>query len=269
MARYEVEMGGIYETETGLGGNVLEVHGLDTYYRDRTRIFSQKKTLTQVLHDVDFTIGDGEIVGLCGESGCGKTTLSKAICGIIRDFDGQIRLAHDRPLMVFQDPYGSLNPSKTVGWLLEEPLRVDRARSWTSRERAERVAEVAEQVELPQELLSRYPAELSGGQRQRVSIAAAIMRHPEFIIADEPVSALDVTIQKQVLELLRQLHERMGLSILFISHDLRVVYQICDRVMIMREGRVLEQGPVREVYRAPQHAYTQELLVAAGLKAAR
>ena len=266
MAVTKVEMGGIYETGAELGGNVLEVHGLDTYYRDRTRIFSQKKTLTQALHDVDFAIGNGEIVGLCGESGCGKTTLSKAICGIIRDFSGEIRLADDRPQMVFQDPFGSLNPAKTVGWLLEEPLRVDHARSWSASEREARIAEVIDQVELDRALLERKPAELSGGQRQRVAIAAAIMRNPRFIIADEPVSALDVTIQKQVLELLRSLHERMGLSMLFISHDLRVVYQICDRVMIMREGRILEQGPVGEVYRNPSSDYTTTLLKAAGLR---
>lgn len=266
MARYTMEMGGIYETGAELDGNVLEVRGLDTFYRDRTHIFSQKKTLTQVLHEVDFHIGAGEIVGLCGESGCGKTTLSKAICGIIRDFRGEILLAGDRPQMVFQDPYGSLNPAKTVGWLLEEPLRVDHARSWSASEREARIAEVIDQVELDRALLERKPAELSGGQRQRVAIAAAIMRNPRFIIADEPVSALDVTIQKQVLELLRSLHERMGLSMLFISHDLRVVYQICDRVMIMREGRILEQGPVGEVYRNPSSDYTTTLLKAAGLR---
>ena len=266
MARYEVEMGGIYETGAALGGNVLEVRGLDTFYRDRTHIFLQKKTLTQVLHEVDFHIGAGEIVGLCGESGCGKTTLSKAICGIIRDFRGEILLAGDRPQMVFQDPYGSLNPAKTVGWLLEEPLRVDRTRSWSASEREERIAEVIDQVELDRALLERKPAELSGGQRQRVAIATAIMRNPSFIIADEPVSALDVTIQKQVLELLGSLHEKTGLSMLFISHDLRVVYQICDRVLIMREGRILEQGVVDEVYRTPQHEYTKALLAAAGLR---
>ena len=265
MARVTVRMGGVYETQATLDGRVLEVESLDVFYRDRTKLFGRDKALTQAIHDASLHIGEGEIVGLCGESGCGKTTLSKAICGIIGDFRGSIRLADDRPLMVFQDPYGSLNPSKTVGWLLEEPLRVDRARSWSPAERSMRVAEVAEQVELDSALLSRYPAELSGGQRQRVSIAAAIMREPRFIIADEPVSALDVTIQKQVLDLLGQLHERMGLSILFISHDLRVVYQICDRVMIMRQGRILEQGPVGEVYRNPQSAYTGELLAAAGL----
>ena len=167
--------------------------------------------------------------------------------------------------MVFQDPFGSLNPAKRVGWLLEEPLRADRARTWTSAERAARIAEVAQQVEIDEALFDRYPAELSGGQRQRVAIACAIMRKPRFLIADEPVSALDVTIQKQVLELLRSLHQSMDLSILFISHDLRVVYQVCDRVMIMRKGRILEQGVVRNVYQNPSHEYTRSLLTAAGI----
>lgn len=269
MAKTIVQMGGIYETGAELGGNVLEVERLDVFYRERTRILRPAKTLQRALHEVSFSIGAGEIVGLCGESGCGKTTLSKAVCGIVPTFQGRISLAHERPQMVFQDPFGSLNPVKRIGWLLEEPLRVDRMRTWSAAERAERVAEVIEQVELERSLLDRFPAELSGGQRQRVAIAAAIMRKPRFLIADEPVSALDVTIQKQVLELIASLHERMGLSMLFISHDLRVVYQVCDRVMIMREGRILEQGPVGDVYRSPQHEYTSALLAAAGLEQRR
>ncbi len=267
MARISVPMGGIFETNASLGDRVLEASGLDVFYRDRTKLLGRRNALTQALHDVNLTVGRGEIVGLCGESGCGKTTLSKAICGIIRDFDGQIRLAGERPQMVFQDPFGSLNPSKRIGWLLEEPLRVDRVRSWTPQERERRIAEVVRQVELDETLLDRYPDELSGGQRQRVAIATAIMRNPTFIIADEPVSALDVTIQAQVLSLLRSLHEDMGLSMLFISHDLRVVYQICDRVLIMRQGRILEEGDVASVYRNPQHEYTKALLTAAGLRA--
>ena len=263
---YNTQLGGVYTTHAGIEGSVLTVRGLDVFYRNRSKLFFRPSTLEQVLFDIDFTIGEGEVLGLCGESGSGKSTLSKAICGIIRDFRGEILLAGDRPQMVFQDPYGSLNPAKTVGWLLEEPLRVDRTRSWSASEREERIAEVIDQVELDRALLERKPAELSGGQRQRVAIATAIMRNPSFIIADEPVSALDVTIQKQVLELLGSLHEKTGLSMLFISHDLRVVYQICNRVLIMREGRILEQGPVGDVYRNPGHDYTTTLLKAAGLR---
>lgn len=258
-------LGGKRSVNVELDGHVLEAHELSVFYRESSGLFSQNKQLKQVLWDLDFNIGEGEVMGLCGESGCGKSTLSKAICGISPLFTGELLLANDRPQMVFQDPFGSLNPSKRVGWLLEEPLRVDGERSWSAAERKTRIAEVAEQVELAPELLERYPDELSGGQRQRVAIATAIMRNPRFLIADEPVSALDVTIQKQVLELLDSLHKNLGLSILFISHDLRVVYQICDRVMIMKEGKILEQGKVADVYRHPKDAYSASLLSAAGL----
>ena len=269
MATTTVRMGGVYETGAALDGSVLEVHGLNAYYHDRSRLFGRKAGLQQVLFDLDFSVGEGEVVGLVGESGSGKSTLSKAVCGIIPEFTGEISLAHERPQMVFQDPYSSLNPAKRVGWLLEEPLRVDPERSWSAAERAERVAEVAEKVELDAELLERFPDELSGGQRQRVAIAGATMRNPSFLIADEPVSALDVTIQAQVLSLLRSLHEDLGLSMLFISHDLRVVWQICDRVIILRDGRILEQGPTGKIYREPAHEYTKALLAAAMLDEGR
>lgn len=265
MSRAGTDLNGIWKMHADLGGDVLRAEQLNVYYRDRTRLFGQEQSLKQVLYDVSFTIHEGEILGLCGESGCGKSTLSKTITGIIRDFSGELYLRDGQPQMVFQDPYSSLNPSKRIGWLLEEPLKVDRKKHWTAEERRARVEEIIAQVELPAHLLSRYPDELSGGQRQRVSIAAALMRRARLLIADEPVSALDVTIQAQVLKLLSSLHENMDLAILFISHDLRVVYQICDRVMIMKEGRIVEQGPVDEVYRNPQHPYTLQLLKAAGL----
>lgn len=261
----EISLNGIWRMHADLGGDVLRAEHLNVYYRDRARLFGRAKSLKQVLYDVSFTIKEGEILGLCGESGCGKTTLSKTITGILRDFSGELSLRDGQPQMVFQDPYSSLNPSKTIGWLLEEPLKVDRKKHWSEEERSARVKEIISQVELKEHLLTRYPNELSGGQRQRVSIAAALMRRAKLLIADEPVSALDVTIQAQVLKLLDSLHENMDLSILFISHDLRVVYQICDRVMIMKKGRIVEQGPVEEVYRNPQHEYTAQLLTAAGL----
>ncbi|MBQ9005840.1 MAG: ABC transporter ATP-binding protein [Atopobiaceae bacterium] len=260
---YTSRMGGTYTVDDETRGEVLSVSGLDVYYKSRSRLLRPRE-LEQVLFDVSFSIGEGEIVGLCGESGSGKSTLSTAICGIIPDFSGSISRA-ERPQMVFQNPYNSLNPAKRIGWLLEEPLRVDPARKWEPAERQARVLEVVNQVGLTQNLLERDPPELPGGQRQRVALAVALRRAPRVLSAAAPVSALDVTIQAQVLELLDSLHERLGLSILFISHDLRVVYQICNRVLIMRKGQIVEQGPVDTVYRQPSHSYTKQLLEAAGL----
>ena len=165
--------------------------------------------------------------------------------------------------MVFQDPYGSLNPAKKIGWIMEEPLRIQR--KLPGKERRQKVLEMLKKVGLDEKIADRYPNQLSGGQRQRVCIGEALMTNPGLLVADEAVSALDVTIQAQILELLEQLKEEMGLSILFISHDMRVVYQLCDRVMIMKDGTIVESGDVDTVYFSPQHEYTKELLEAAGI----
>ena len=163
--------------------------------------------------------------------------------------------------MVFQDPFSSLNPARTIGWILEEPLRVQG--KLTPPERKDAVLEVLEQVGLGAEYAARRPRELSGGQRQRVSIASAVITRPKLIIADEPVSALDVTIQAQILQLLVDLKKKYELSYLFISHDLNVVYQICSRVLVMRKGVLVEQNTVDELFRDPQQEYTKQLLAAA------
>ena len=238
--------------------HVLEVEKLCVDYLD-TPLFG-KKTSYRALEDISFYVNRGEILGLVGESGCGKSTLSKALLGILdrATVTGEIRHFSQRPQMVFQDPFGSLNPSKTVGWIIEEPLRVSGVRS--AEERKDRVLEILEQVGLSPEHYGRKPAELSGGQRQRVSIAAALIQRPRLIIADEPVSALDVTIQAQILDLLWDLRKQFDLSYLFISHDLNVIYSICDRVMVMEKGRIIEQGTVDEVYNHPQHEYTRKLI---------
>ena len=240
---------------------ILDVRTLSTWYEEGTQrpVFG-KKGRRQILKDVSFDIREGEILGLVGESGCGKSTLSKAILGFIPDYTGEIIHYSKRPQMVFQDPASSLNPSKKVGWILEEPLRIygkyDRA------ERKRRVAQMLEQVGLDDQYLNRYPSELSGGQRQRVGIGAALIVRPRLIIADEPVSGLDVTIQAQIIDLLLDLKEQWGLSYLFISHDLNVVYQLCDRVMIMKDGEIIETGEVRELFENPKEPYTRELLAA-------
>jgi peptide/nickel transport system ATP-binding protein len=240
--------------------HVLEVNHLTVQYTDGT-VFG-KKTEFEALHDVSFYVNQGEILGLVGESGCGKSTLSKAILGMLprAKLAGEIVHRTKRPQMVFQDPFGSLNPAKTVGWILEEPLRI--FGKYDAAERKRRVLDMLEKVGLDEDYVNRKPRELSGGQRQRVSIAVALIQRPKLVLADEPVSALDVTIQAQILDLLWQLRQELDLSYLFISHDLNVVYSICDRVMVMEKGRIIEEGPVEQVYNHPQQPYTQKLLQA-------
>ena len=220
----------------------------------------RKGNYQEVLHDVSFDVRHGEILGLVGESGTGKSTLARTILGMVKPDKGQVIHYTERPQMIFQDPYSSLNPAYTIEWIMEEPLRIAGV---AAAERKRRVREMLSQVELPEEVLTAKPSELSGGQRQRVSIATALIREPKFIIADEPVSALDVTIQAQILRLLGELRDRLDLSYLFISHDLNVVYQLCDRVLVMKEGRIVEQGTVEEIFEHPRQDYTKQLLAAA------
>ena len=237
---------------------VLQVNHVDVVYDDNAGFF-RKKPGYHAVRDVSFSIEQGEIMGLVGESGCGKSTLSKAILGM-QPYTGEILHYTKRPQMVFQDPYGSLNPAKTVGWIVEEPLRA--YGKYDAKERKRRVMDMLERVGLGAEYAARRPRELSGGQRQRVGIAVALIQRPRFIIADEPVSALDVTIQAQILELLLELHRDLSLSYLFISHDLNVIYQICDRVMVMKSGRIIESGDVEAVFDHPKEDYTKKLLAA-------
>ena len=232
---------------------IVSMKNLSSYY-------GKGKSRLRYLKNINLTIGEGEVLGLVGESGSGKSTLAKCLLGLVTDIEGELVVNAVRPQMVFQDPFGSLNPVKTVGWILEEPLRAMGIRDKAERRR--RALEMLQRVSLSEEHYDRRPAQLSGGQRQRVAIAAALIQGSKLIVLDEPVSALDVTLQAQILQLLVDLKEQLGLSYLFISHDLSVVYQICDRVAVLYHGELVEQGQVDEVYDNPQHPYTKKLLEA-------
>lgn len=229
---------------------ILEVKNVSAAYREGRK----EKT---VIKGISFEVRENEILGLVGESGCGKSTLSKVILGFVKDSEGEVVHHTEMPQMIFQDPYSSLNPTKKIGWILEEPLRMQKV---PARERKKRVREMAEKTGLGEELLTRRPGELSGGQRQRVSIAAALLQGSRFLIADEPVSALDVTIQRQIMELMVSLQEETGISILFISHDLNVIYQMCDRVLVMKDGEIVEEGETEEIFADPKSDYMKKLL---------
>ncbi len=242
---------------------VLEVKDVHVSFLEERRTIFDKRNRIEVLKGISFDIDEGEIVGLVGESGCGKSTLAKSILGLIKPDSGEIINETRYPQMIFQDPYSSLNPAKTVRFILEEPLK-----NLTDMGPEERITKAKEKLNaagLDDKYLEHKPSELSGGQRQRVCIAESLMMEPKLLIADEPVSALDVTIQAQILKLLDDLQENLGLSILFISHDLRVVYQLCDRVLVMKDGVIVEEGDIDEVYRNPGHEYTKQLLAASGI----
>lgn len=208
---------------------ILEVKHVNAYYREG-------KTRRQILDDVSFTLYEGEIVGLVGESGSGKSTLCKCVLGLLKDYEGEIVHYTQRPQMVFQDPFSALNPRKTIGWILEEPLRVKGG--FSRQERCKEAVEMLQRVHLPEDFYERYPRELSGGQRQRVSIALALITGTKFILADEPLSALDVTVQAQIIALLKELQEKEKICYLFVSHDLDVVSMLCGRVLLLQDGKV-------------------------------
>ena len=238
---------------------ILEIKNLNSFYRQGSSAFSRGKSV-QVLKDVNLTIGRGEVLGLVGESGSGKSTLAKSILGMT-EYQGEIIHHSPRPQMVFQDPYSSLNPAFSIRRIVEEPLRI--YGKHTPAQRKQRVAEMLEAVGLGPEFYDRKPAQLSGGQRQRVSIAAAMIVRPRLVILDEAVSALDVTIQDQILDLLMKLRREFDLSYLFISHDLNVIYQWCDRVIVMQHGQIVEENTVDGIFDHPVHPYTKQLLKAA------
>ena len=210
---------------------VLELSHVNAYYREG-------RHRKQVLEDVSFTLHEGEIVGLVGESGSGKSTLCKCVLGLLKDYEGEVVHYTKSPQMIFQDPFRSLNPKKTIGWILEEPLKIQGG--FSREERRKKAEEMLQRVHLSAQVYQRYPRELSGGQRQRVSIALALITGTKFILADEPLSALDVTVQAQIIALLKELQEKEKICYLFVSHDLDVVSMLCSRVLFLKDRKVKE-----------------------------
>lgn len=252
---------------------LLEIKHLSKSFKLNSRVNSLKRPLLPAVIDVNLSLTKGQTLGLVGESGCGKSTISKLIMGLLKADQGEIHFHnHDiaqlsqrelRPLrqkmqMIFQDPYASLNPRMSIFDTLAEPFKIHHSESKETL--TSRVNQLLEHVGLEAEHGVRYPHEFSGGQRQRIGIARALALTPELIIADEPVSALDLSIQAQIINLLQDLQQQFGLTYLFISHDLSVVEHLCDTIAVMYLGRIVEQAPVAEFFARPLHPYSEMLL---------
>jgi peptide/nickel transport system ATP-binding protein len=255
---------------------LIQVKDLTVLYPAKKNILGNVTAFFTAVDNVSFDIHKGETLGLVGESGCGKTTLGRTLLRLIDPSKGQIIYGEtditklDRKelktfrkdvQLVFQDPFSSLNPRLTIGEALEEPMRVLKLYE-NSKERKQRIAELLDKVNLPSKITHRYPHEFSGGQRQRIVIARALTLSPDFLVCDESVSALDVSVQAQVLNLLNDLKKELGLTMLFISHDLSVVRYMCDRIMVMNKGKIIETGEAENLYNHPQTEYTKQLLSA-------
>jgi oligopeptide/dipeptide ABC transporter ATP-binding protein len=255
---------------------LLDVRNLTTWFDIRRGIIPRPVAAVQAVTDVSFTVGEREVLGIAGESGSGKTTIGRSVLRLVEPssgeivFDGEditrlgsaeLRAFRRRCQIVFQDPYSALNPKKTIERILAEPFIVQGLAA-SAAERRERIAALLDLVALGPDFMERMPHELSGGQRQRIVIARAIASEPRFIVADEPISALDVSIQAQIVALLKELKDRLGLSILFISHDLAVMEYLSDRIAVVYLGRVMEIGPASTICGTPHHPYTRALLSA-------
>lgn len=269
-------MSDILETSRDQAGPLLSVRNLYKRFPVRGSLFSRQKSYVHAVENVSFDVQRGHVVGLVGESGSGKTTTGRAVLRLIEPtsgeivFDGvdlmklpkeQLRPYRRQMQIIFQDPFASLNPRMSVEEIIAEGLRIHGLAS--GNDRRSRVVELLQQVGLGPDHLRKYPHEFSGGQRQRIGIARALAVNPSFIVADEPVSALDVSIQAQVINLLKDLRQRLNLTMLFIAHDLGVVEYLCDEVVVMYLGRIMEVAPVKKLYAHPVHPYTQALLSAA------
>jgi oligopeptide/dipeptide ABC transporter ATP-binding protein len=258
--------------------SLLEIRGLKKYFPVGGGLFSRRKGEVRAVDGVDLAVEEGETLGLVGESGCGKSTLGRTLLRLIEPTAGEIVFQGKNLLkmsprelrdmrremqIIFQDPYASLNPRMRVGQIVGEGLEIHKLAA--GRKKRDRVMELLNQVGLREEHYDRYPHEFSGGQRQRIGIARALAVNPKFIVADEPVSSLDVSIQAQIINLLQELQEKMHLTYFFISHDLRVVEHISHRVAIMYLGKIVEIAPSDKIYQAAKHPYTRALLSAVPL----
>jgi oligopeptide/dipeptide ABC transporter ATP-binding protein len=256
--------------------NLLEVKNLKVHFPVKPGMFSRVHEFVKAVDDVSFAIEPGETLGLVGESGCGKTTLGRAIVRLVEPTAGsvllngeditrmggsELRTRRRKFQMIFQDPYGSLNPRMTVGQIVGEALDIHQLTDSKSA-RQKRILELLHDVGLDPVYAQRYPHEFSGGQRQRIGIARALAVEPELIICDEPVSALDVSVQAQIINLLQDLQQQRGIAYLFIAHDLAVVEHISQRVMVMYLGKIVETAEAKSIIREPQHPYTQALISA-------
>ena len=256
---------------------LIEVRNLKMYFPVGSSLLASHRKTLKAVDDVSFDLYPGETFGLVGESGCGKTTVGRTLVRLYKPTDGQIIfdgtdianmdertvLPYRKKMqMIFQDPYASLNPRMTVSSIIGEPMRLQGVKQ---EDISARVSELIEQVGLKKDHLNRYPHEFSGGQRQRIGIARALAMHPEFIVCDEPISALDVSIQAQVINMLEELQEQMGITYLFVSHDLSMVRHISHRVGVMYLGQMVELATVDELYSNMQHPYTQALMSAVPL----
>ncbi|WP_202213168.1 ATP-binding cassette domain-containing protein [Methylacidimicrobium sp. AP8] len=255
---------------------LLEVEDLVVRYPLPGGLFFRSRRFVEPVKGVSFRIRAGQTVGLVGESGSGKTTIGKAVVRLVPPYSGAIRYRQERidtlsgarlrpyrkrVQMIFQDPHNSLNPRLTIARIVGEPLEVHFP-ALRPQERRDRAAQLLARVGLPADSLDRFPHEFSGGQRQRIGIARALAVEPELIVCDEPVSALDVSVQAQIVNLLQDLQQELGLAYLFISHDLAVVEHMSDLVLVLHEGKIVEAAPPEELYRNPQNEYTRKLLAA-------